>query len=296
MRKCAGIGLFVVGCALAGRAMLAQSFAAFDFRPQASVVVPSFSNTDISQLINTLDRLLTPAPVVGERVPEWLAQNQSPGWVLPRQLSTEAEADVVWQFARRLQAGELTSAQEARVMAHLDALVRARPDRDAIFAGPRRMIRDLTVGKPAPPITGTDLDGRTFSLADYRNNVVVLIFSAEWCGICRAQEPYERFLIDRYANWPVAVLGVETGKNRDSARRAQATDPRSNRTWWDAPRTGDSNGPIASAWNVIGWPATYLIDGDGVIRFVDVRDEDLLKAVRQLVEAQVDRDAAVRRK
>jgi peroxiredoxin len=158
------------------------------------------------------------------------------------------------------------------------------------------MIRDLTVGKAAPPISGTDLDGRSFSLADYRNNVVVLIFSAEWCGICRAQAPYERFLLDRYANWPVAVLGVETGSSRDTARRAQATDPRSNRAWWDAPRAGDSNGPIANAWNVIGWPATYVIDGDGVIRFVDVRDEDLLKAVRQLVEAQVDRDAGIRRK
>jgi hypothetical protein len=37
---------------------------------------------------------------------------------------------------------------------------------------------------------------------------------------------------------------------------------------------------------VVGWPATYVLDAEGIIRFVDVRDEDLLKAVRQLLEAQ----------
>ena len=58
---------------------------------------------------------------------------------------------------------------------------------------------------------------------------------------------------------------------------------------------GEAGRPIASAWNVVGWPASYVIDGDGVIRFVDLRDEDLLKAVRQLVDVQLDRDAKAKR-
>jgi len=165
-----------------------------------------------------------------------------------------------------------------------------------VFAGPRRMIRDLSVGKVAPMITGSDLDGKPFSLADYRGKVVVLMFSADWCAICRAQAPYERFLLDRYANWPFAILGVETGSSREATRQARATDPVTSRAWWDAPRASDPHGPIAGAWNVVGWPATYVIDGDGVIRFVDARDEDLLKAVRPLVEAQAERDAAAARR
>jgi len=35
---------------------------------------------------------------------------------------------------------------------------------------------------------------------------------------------------------------------------------------------------------VMGWPTTYVLDESGVIRFVNLRKEDLLKAVRQLVE------------
>jgi peroxiredoxin len=153
----------------------------------------------------------------------------------------------------------------------------------------------LMVGKVAPEIAGTDLDGRPFKLSDYRDKVVVLSFSAEWCGICRTQAPYERFLLDRYARWPVVLLSVQTGSSREAARQAQTMDPLAHRSWWDEPRKGETRGPIASAWNVIGWPASYVIDGEGVIRFVDLRDEDLLKAVRQLTDAQLDREAKAKR-
>jgi len=277
MRKCACF-IVIAACALAVRPISGQSFSAFDFKTTPPLTVPAISDVELKQLIATLDRLVGPATAT-----------------LPA--DNPAEAGAVWQFARRLQAARLTSAQESRVLAHLDALSRARPGREAAFAGPRRMIKELTVGKVAPPITGTDLDGRSFSLADYRNKVVALIFSAEWCGICKAQAPYERFLLDKYGNWPFAILGVQTGSNRATARQTQATDPRSSRAWWDAPQPNNPNGPIANAWHVVGWPATYVIDGEGIIRFVDVRDEDLLRAVRQLVEVQADRDiAAARRK
>jgi hypothetical protein len=59
------------------------------------------------------------------------------------------------------------------------------------------------------------------------------------------------------------------------------------RSWWDALPDGGGSGPIASAWNVGGYPSIYVIDGDGVIRFVDLRYEDLLKAVRQLVNEDI---------
>jgi hypothetical protein len=120
---------------------------------------------------------------------------------------------------------------------------------------------------------------------------VLLVFTADWCAICRAQAPYERFLLDRYENWPFAILGVETGESREAAKEAHTNGPLTHRSWWDEPRTGAPNGPIAGAWHVIGWPATYLIDGDGVIQYVDVREEDLLLAVRRVVEAEVDREA-----
>jgi len=41
-------------------------------------------------------------------------------------------------------------------------------------------LRHLAVGKPAPDITGPDLDGKEFKLSDYRGKVILLDFWAHW--------------------------------------------------------------------------------------------------------------------
>jgi hypothetical protein len=75
---------------------------------------------------------------------------------------------------------------------------------------------------------------------------------------------------------------VETGSSPQAVRELRAKERLTYRAWWDAP-SDDDHGAIASAWNAAGVPTVYLIDEDGVIRFVDLRYEDLLKGVRQLL-------------
>lgn len=270
MRMWAG-GLVAV-CVVAGPVVRAQSYSAFGFKPPADLIVPAFSDDELSGLMATLDRL------VGDQA--------SP---------SRQSGDSLWQFGRRLQTGRLSALQEARVLAHLDGLAQTNASLGTAIAATRRVIQQLTIGKPAPDIAGTDLTGQPFKLSDYRGKVVALVFSAEWCAICRTQAPYERFLLGRYDRWPFALLMVQAGSDREAAHEAFLADHLAHRSWWDAPGDGATHGPIAEAWNVIGWPATYLIDGNGVIRFVNVRDEDLLKAVRQLVDEQVTLDDKARR-
>jgi peroxiredoxin len=268
MRKWAGA--LAVVYAVASPAVHAQSYSAFGFKPPADLVVPAFSDEVLSELLATLDRLVAGTLPAGK--------------------------DALWQFGRRLQTGSLSTQQETRILAHLDALSRAHGTLNASIDGTRRVIQQFTVGKTAPDIVGTDLAGRPFKLSDYRGKVVALVFSAEWCAICQTQAPYERFLLARYERWPFALLSVQAGSDREAAHAASLSDHLAHRSWWDAPADGATNGPIAENWNVIGWPATYLIDGAGVIRFVNVRDEDLLKAVRQLVDEQVGLDDKARRR
>jgi peroxiredoxin len=176
----------------------------------------------------------------------------------------------------------MTAAQERRVLAHLDGVGRSYPAQAEAVGRAQQMIRRLTVGKMAPEIVGVDLEGVPLRLTDYRGRVVVLIFGAEWCGICRTLYPYERLMLELYENWPLEVLGVETGSSPEAVRTLRAKERLTYRAWWDAPsETGE--GPIAEAWNAAGVPTVYLIDEDGIIRFVDLRYEDLLKGVRQLL-------------
>jgi peroxiredoxin len=144
-----------------------------------------------------------------------------------------------------------------------------------------RVVNALTVGKKAPEIAGADLDGRPMRLTDFQGRVVLLVFSGDWCGICRSEYPYERFLQELYRNWPFAIVSVNSDPDVASAKRAMAANGLMFRSWWDG--AASASGTIATAWGVDGWPTTYLIDANGTIRFVDLRSEDLLKGVKQLL-------------
>ncbi len=239
----------------------------FPERQQFKLVPAAFTDAQIAKLTTTLDAILAADPDPAH-------------WAQP-----------LWEFARRLQAGPLSAAQEARVLAHLDRIAKEHPAATEAVAGSRYMVRSLTVGKTAPDIVGTSLDGRPMRLSDYRGKVVVLTFGAEWCGICRSMFPYERLMLELYKNWPFAMLSVETGSSPESVSRVREAERLTYPAWWDEPsETGP--GPIATKWNVAGVPTVYVLDGRGVIRFVDVREEDLLKSVRQLLHEPSNRVAS----
>jgi hypothetical protein len=53
----------------------------------------------------------------------------------------------------------------------------------------------VAIGRHAPEIMGTDLDGQPRKLSDYEGKVVVLQFWATWCGPCMEKIPQLKQLI-----------------------------------------------------------------------------------------------------
>lgn len=100
-----------------------------------------------------------------------------------------------WRFGGRLQQGRLTEEQTARVVAYFEEVEAQHPDSAEMITRNRFQVENLLPGKTAPNITGKDLDGVEFSLEDYRDNIVVIYFSGQWCGPCRREYPYQRFML-----------------------------------------------------------------------------------------------------
>ena len=101
--------------------------------------------------------------------------------------------------------------------------------------------------------------------------------------------PHERSLVERLKDQPFALIGVNSDP-REKVKEALERENITWRSWWDG---GDTSGPIASRWNVSGWPTIYVIDDKGVIRHKNVRGDAMDKAVDELLaEMTAGADAA----
>lgn len=62
-------------------------------------------------------------------------------------------------------------------------------------------------GQAAPDFTVTLTDGKTVKLSDFRGKVVMLQFTASWCGVCRKEMPFiEKDIWQRHKSNPDFVL------------------------------------------------------------------------------------------
>ncbi len=89
-------------------------------------------------------------------------------------------------------------------------------------------LRFRAIGKPAPEIAGTDLDGRPLTLSQYRGRVILLNFWGTWCFPCMKLIPHERELVARFEGQPFEIVGVNCDVDVEKAHDAVA---RTGMTW-----------------------------------------------------------------
>ena len=94
--------------------------------------------------------------------------------------------------------------------------------------------------------------------------------------------PHERSLVARLKDKPFALLGVNSDTDLKVLKARMTEENITWRSFWNGPK--GTQGPISAKWNVRGWPTIYVLDHKGVIRFKNVRGEDMDKAVDQLLK------------
>ncbi|WP_446830281.1 peroxiredoxin family protein [Candidatus Foliamicus sp.] len=242
------------------------NLAAYRWFSQVSDIDPggeTFSDADLDVLLRSLDLLLT--------MPATLAD-------------FESEAGIhLWRFGNRLQMGRLTDEQTARVADYFEDVAAQHPDAAEMIERNRFQVQNLLPGRTAPNIIGNDLDGVQFALNDYRDNIVVIYFSGQWCGPCRTEYPYKRFMLELYKDDPVVILGVNSDEEIETILEAKEDEGLDYRVWWDGHGEVGTEGPIAKEWNVTGWPSIYILDETGVIRYAQKRHAEVITSVNTLL-------------
>ncbi len=96
--------------------------------------------------------------------------------------------------------------------------------------------------------------------------------------------PHERSLVKKLEGKPFALVGVNSDTSKEALLKTIDKEKMTWRSFWDG---GSTQGPIATGWNVQGWPTLYVLDGKGVIRHKwmgSPGDKVLDESIEKLVE------------
>ncbi len=69
----------------------------------------------------------------------------------------------------------------------------------------------VKIGQQVPEFTATTIDGKTVKISDLKGKVVMLQFTASWCGVCRKEMPHiEADIWEKYKdNKNFALYGID---------------------------------------------------------------------------------------
>ena len=121
----------------------------------------------------------------------------------------------------------------------------------------------VDVGAPVPAYAAASLSGDSVSLAALRGKVVLLNVWATGCHPCRDEIPELQALHERYAARGLELVGVSVdAESADNAIRAFMRDFRMTYPVWRDPAER-----VSAQFHIVGVPATFLIDREGVLRW-----------------------------
>ena len=141
-------------------------------------------------------------------------------------------------------------------------------------------------GDPAPAFQAMSLEGeRMVSLADYAGQTILVNLWATWCAPCRFETPYLQSVYEENKDRGLMIVGVSV----DSPSALDSVKDFLEEMGVTYDILLDPDMVSTDAFLPIGYPASYLIDGDGVVRFTRLGpiaegDPEFLQALEQTLD------------
>jgi|GEM_PF-2182510 len=120
------------------------------------------------------------------------------------------------------------------------------------------------IGKNAPDFTLESIFGKTISLKDFQGKIILLDFFATWCGPCRMEMQYLKKVYNEYKEKDFIIISIDLYEDIEKVKKFV----NENDIEWIV--VIDKDGIATRNYLIEAIPTLFLIDKNGIVRFVHV--------------------------
>lgn len=118
----------------------------------------------------------------------------------------------------------------------------------------------IRAGNPSPDFVATDINGKKYTLADFKGKYVYIDIWATWCGPCKKEAPFLQELEELYKEKDIYIVSLSCDADRGAWEKHMAGDNKGgNQIILDAGST------FLQDYMVIGIPHFIMLDKEGKI-------------------------------
>lgn len=140
----------------------------------------------------------------------------------------------------------------------------------------------VQIGKIAPDFSARDTTGNMVSLTSLKGKYLLLDFWASWCGPCRNENPYVVKAYQKFKAKNFEILGISLDDETTKEKWLKAIKE-DQLTWLQVSDLKGWQSEIAELYHVRGIPQNFLLDPKGVIIATNLREEELLKTLEDIL-------------
>ena len=144
-------------------------------------------------------------------------------------------------------------------------------------------LQSYSIGDTYTDIRLPDPSGKEIALSDYvgKNKIVLIDFWESWCGPCRKEMPTVVEAYQKYKSKGFEIVGISL--DQEKGAWIQSTKAL-NITWPQMSDLGGWKSKAAQLYKINSIPATFLLDQNGRIIAKNLRGEELLSKLDELLK------------